>query len=144
MLLAVILLFMSFMLVLICTESFQLLIRDHQVSFHLHKNPDLSSFFQFSLTEFRSNDVLFQKAGHTLCFFILVILLTFYFQSLKNAVTISVAFAFFTEIVQLFFGRHGTLRDVMIDSIGILLFVLIFLLFSLKRLPAVKRSSTKF
>jgi VanZ family protein len=144
MLLAAILLFMAFMLVLICTESFQLFMRYQYVSFDLHKNPDLSSFFQFNFAEFQSNDVVIQKAGHTFCFFILVIMLTFYFRSLKNAVTVSVAFAFFTEIIQLFFGRHGCLRDVVIDSIGILLFVLIFHLFSLNRLPPMKRSATKY
>lgn len=144
MLLAIILLFMGFMLVLICTESFQLLIRYHHVSFNLHKNPDLSSFFDFNFAEFQSNDVVLQKVGHAICFFILVILLTLYFRSLKSAVTVSVAFAFFTEIVQLFFGRHGCLRDVIIDSIGIFLFVIIFYLFSMNRMTPMKRTSTKY
>ncbi|MGG3571748.1 VanZ family protein [Bacillus gobiensis] len=143
MLLALILLFMGFMLVLICTESFQLLMRYHHVSFNLHKNPNLSSFFDFNFAEFQSNDVVIQKAGHTLCFFILVILFTLYFRSLKSAVAVSIAFAFFTEIVQMFFGRHGCLRDVIIDSIGIFLFVIIYTVFSLNRMTPMNRSSLK-
>lgn len=41
---------------------------------------------------------------------------------MKMAVLYALAAAFLTEIVQLFFGRNGCLRDVLIDSLGIAAF----------------------
>ena len=62
-----------------------------------------------------------QKIGHFIGFAIFVVLLFRFTRNAKRSIIISILYAVFTEILQLYFGRDGRIMDVVIDSAGILL-----------------------
>lgn len=69
-------------------------------------------------------DYIFKKSAHIIEYFILVLLWNraIRHKSLSRAILISLFYAFTDEIHQLFVpGRGGQLKDVAIDSVGILL-----------------------
>ncbi|MFP7231213.1 VanZ family protein [Bacillus subtilis] len=111
-----------FILLSVCTESFSGMVVSQTVAFHFEPNPDLSQFAVMDLTELAVPEAFIQKIGHAFSFFVLTYLLWKQLGSIRTAAAASFAFAFFTEVLQLFFRRNGCIRDVLIDTVGILLF----------------------
>lgn len=111
-----------FILLSVCTESFSGMVVSQTVAFHFEQTPDLSQFAVMDLTELAVPEAFIQKIGHAFSFFVLTYLLWKQLGSIRAAAAASFAFAFFTEVLQLFFSRNGCIRDVLIDTVGILLF----------------------
>ncbi|MEC1595586.1 VanZ family protein [Bacillus spizizenii] len=117
-----------FILLSVCTESFSSMIISQTVAFHFQPHPDLSQFLDIDLIELTVPAALIQKIGHVFSFFVLTYLLWKQRGSIKSAAAGSFAFAFFTEVLQLFFSRNGCIRDVLIDTVGIVLFCGLYVL----------------
>lgn len=99
--------------------------------FLFSSRPDLPSNQIFII------DFLMKKAAH---FFEYIVLFLLWFRALGkksplDALMISIAYAFTDEIHQLFVpGRTGLLRDVGIDSVGMMLFATLIIKFDLWKL----------
>ncbi|WP_276731860.1 VanZ family protein [Bacillus sp. (in: firmicutes)] len=117
-----------FILLSVCTDSFSGMVVSQTVAFHVQPHPDLSRFLDMDFTELAIPEALIQKTGHAFSFFVLTYLLWKQRGSVKSAAAGSFAFAFFTEVLQLFFSRNGCIRDVLIDTVGIVLFCGLFVL----------------
>ncbi|AIU83554.1 putative integral inner membrane protein [Bacillus velezensis UCMB5036] len=111
-----------FVFVSALTESFHDMVVSQTVSFRFTPHPDVSGFFVFDMAELAIPEAAIQKLGHAFSFFVLAYLFFRERRRMKRAVLYALAAAFLTEIVQLFFGRNGCLRDVLIDSLGIAAF----------------------
>ncbi|MCY9375291.1 VanZ family protein [Bacillus sp. T17B1] len=123
-----------FILLSVCTESFSGMIVSRTVAFHFQPYPDLSPFLDIDFTELTVPVALIQKIGHVFCFFVLTYLLLKQWGSIKSSAAGSFAFAFFTEVLQLFFSRNGCIRDVLIDTVGIVLFCGLYVLAKRRKL----------
>lgn len=108
------------------TESFHDMVVSQTVAFRFTLHPDAAGFFSFDLAELAIPEAAIQKLGHAFSFFVLAYLFFRQRRCVKRAVLGALAFAFLTEIVQLYFGRNGCLRDVLIDSIGIAAFYFLY------------------
>ncbi|MBY4602679.1 MULTISPECIES: VanZ family protein [Bacillus] len=117
-----------FILLSVCTESFSGMVVSQTVAFHFQPHPDLSQFLDMDFTELAVPVALIQKIGHAFSFFVLTYLLWKQRGSIKTAAAGSCAFAFITEVLQLFFSRNGCIRDVLIDTVGIVLFCGLYML----------------
>ncbi|WP_438420804.1 VanZ family protein [Bacillus siamensis] len=104
------------------TESFHDMIVTQTMAFRFTPHPDASGFFVFDMAELTVPEAAIQKLGHAFSFFVLTCLFFREHRRMKRAVLYALAAAFLSEIVQLFFGRNGCLRDVLIDSLGIAAF----------------------
>ncbi len=101
------------------TGNFESFIDFQSVSFHWNSSPNFMSFFNLTdLTLIHRNFVIV-KLGHFTGFAIMDFLIYSMLKSHKRSVAISILFALFTEIMQLFFGRDGRLYDLVIDSLGV-------------------------
>ncbi|MDO3659936.1 VanZ family protein [Bacillus sp. C28GYM-DRY-1] len=123
-----------FILLSVCTESFSGMIVSRTVAFHFQPYPDLSPFLDIDFTELTVPVALIQKIGHVFSFFVLTYLLLKQWGSIKSSAAGSFAFAFFTEVLQLFFSRNGCIRDVLIDTVGIVLFCGLYVLAKRRKL----------
>lgn len=117
-----------FILLSVCTESFSGMVVSQTVAFHFQPHPDLSQFLVMDFTELTVPEAFIQKIGHAFPFFVLTYLLWKQRGSIRSAAAGSFAFAFFTEVLQLFFSRNGCIRDVLIDAVGIGLFYGLYVL----------------
>lgn len=117
-----------FILLSVCTESFSGMVVSQTVAFHFQPHPDLSQFLVMDFTELTVPEAFIQKIGHAFSFFVLTYLLWKQRGSIRSAAAGSFAFAFFTEVLQLFFSRNGCIRDVLIDAVGIGLFYGLYVL----------------
>lgn len=95
----------------------------------------------FSLEDAQWMHVLIRKGAHVCAYFILALLLMYAclqigrrgWQQIVITVIISVLYAISDEIHQLFIlGRSGEVRDVLIDTAGAMLGVLVWMLFKRK------------
>lgn len=99
--------------------------------FYMSSIPDLPSNKFFLL------DFIFKKTAHVIEYTVLFLL---WFRALGNknpfqAIIFSIVYAFTDEIHQLFIpGRTGRLRDVGIDSIGMIVFAILIVKFDLWKL----------
>jgi len=99
--------------------------------FYMSSIPDLPSNKLFLI------DFLFKKTAHILEYAVLFLL---WYRALGKkspleALSISIVYAFTDEIHQLFVpGRTGLLRDVGIDSIGMIIFAILIVKFDLWKL----------
>jgi len=99
--------------------------------FWMSSIPDLPSNKFFLL------DFIFKKTAHVIEYTVLFLL---WFRALGNknpfqAIVFSIVYAFTDEIHQLFIpGRTGRLRDVGIDSIGMIIFAFLIVKFDLWKL----------
>lgn len=90
-------------------------------------------------------EFLFKKSGHVFVYFVLCLLWLFALGSkeVEKAILYTLLYAFTDEIHQLFVpGRTGVLTDILIDSLGISLAVLVNYLFLWKKFtlpPAQKK-----
>lgn len=77
-------------------------------------------------------EFIFKKSGHLFVYFILAIIWLFTLKKdiIANAFLFSVTYAFSDEIHQLFVpGRTGLLRDVIIDSVGVIIAITLFTIY---------------
>ncbi|MBM4764467.1 VanZ family protein [Bacillus sp. B15-48] len=102
------------------TENLYSLLVHKNVEFRWNSSPDFSSLFIINDIALIHTWWLLVKFGHFLGFAIFAFLLYLWMGNRLKATTISIIFAVFTEVLQLFFGRDGRLYDVLIDSMGIL------------------------
>ncbi|KLT18608.1 membrane protein [Neobacillus vireti] len=109
-----------FLLLNTWTESIERLIYLHTFGFRWISKPDFLSFLNFNDFTVIHPEFIKIKLGHFIGFAVLDFLLFNLIKRHKYSVCISIAFAFLTEILQLFFGRDGRLYDIMIDSLGVL------------------------
>ncbi|AZU64038.1 VanZ family protein [Neobacillus mesonae] len=107
-------------LICTCTASFNGLMANGEVSFHLNPAPNFSEFMARPPVEIASG-FLVQKFGHLFAFFIFTVLLQIKFQSKRAVFFLAAFYAVLTEFLQLYFTRDGRLFDVGIDAAGILL-----------------------
>lgn len=101
------------------THNFQSLLFSREIGFNIRMFPDLSDLFIISDIYLDSKTYVFQKIGHAISFGILFLLLAKRISDNRKAIILCSLFAFFTELLQLFFERSGRLSDVMIDMAGI-------------------------
>ncbi|MGG4042738.1 VanZ family protein [Bacillus smithii] len=102
------------------TENLEALLRFQTIKFEWHSSPDFLQFFNFYDIQLIHPYWFWIKLGHFTGFAIMDVLLYIWLKDHKQSILISVAFAFTTEILQLFFGRDGRLYDLLIDSFGVL------------------------
>ena len=101
--------------------NFQSLLFAQHINFNIYLFPNLFDFFILSDIHLDSKTYVFQKIGHAISFGILFLLLARAINDNRKAILLCILFAFFTEVLQLFFERSGRLSDVLIDSAGVLL-----------------------
>ncbi|MEK3749551.1 VanZ family protein [Paenibacillus sp. FSL E2-8871] len=87
--------------------------------FHWKSNADYHNLLKFDLKF--STAYIGQKIGHFTGFAIFAVLLKRVMGNYRMCIAFSVTFAVLTEVIQLYFGRDGRLYDIVIDSLGILL-----------------------
>ncbi|PLT31803.1 VanZ family protein [Peribacillus deserti] len=101
------------------TDNLDALLSNQSVSFTWVPKPHFIEFFYLTDIALIHQYFIMVKLGHFLGFAIMDLLVYNLTRSHRNAVAVSVALAFFTEILQLFFGRDGRLYDVIIDCLGV-------------------------
>ncbi|UQZ33138.1 hypothetical protein C2I18_05935 [Paenibacillus sp. PK3_47] len=86
--------------------------------FHWKGTPD---FHKMLLTDLKlTPGYIIRKIGHFSGFAILAGLILHMSKKVSVSLVLSVGYAIFTEVLQLYFGRDGRLYDVGIDSAGVL------------------------
>jgi len=107
--------------ILLATNNFSFphLLFAREIGFNFRLFPDFSDLFIISDINLTSKIYLFQKVGHAMSFGILFLLLSRAILENRKTIILCNLFAFFTELLQLFFERSGRLSDVLIDIGGI-------------------------
>ncbi|TWT07082.1 VanZ family protein [Planococcus sp. CPCC 101016] len=101
--------------------NFQSLLFAQDINFNIRLIPNFSDLFITNDIHLDSKTYVFQKVGHALSFGILFLLLARSIGDNVKAIILCGLFAFFTEVLQLFFERSGRLSDVLIDIGGVYL-----------------------
>ncbi|MEK4484710.1 VanZ family protein [Psychrobacillus sp. FSL H8-0484] len=109
----------SFILVAICTFDAYAFLYNQVVGFTFQTNPNFSELFIINDMKLTEKFYVIQKTGHMICFAILYVLHLLWVRKYGIAFVLTVIFAAFTEILQLYFYRNGRLVDVAIDLVGI-------------------------
>lgn len=112
-----------------CASNSQFWKMGEMPMFHWSGDPNFHDLTQLNL--YHSSRFIIQKIGHFLGFAIFAILLYWRSKNIKISIVFSVMYAILTELLQLYFGRDGRIYDVIIDSAGILLGILIVMIYSL-------------
>ncbi|EIT83996.1 hypothetical protein A374_18214 [Fictibacillus macauensis ZFHKF-1] len=119
------------------TDDLEELLSGERVGFVWNASPDYAAMLNMNDLTTIHPDFVIVKLGHLVGFGLFDLLVFWWLKRHVRSFFISVAFAIFTEIFQLYFGRDGRLYDIVIDSIGI---ILVFAL--LKRINRKKMSNT--
>ncbi|MGE6754551.1 VanZ family protein [Rossellomorea sp. NPDC071047] len=114
-----------FVIIMTCTQNITKLAVEGP-SFQWNPEPDFLRFFDFHSYPFHSQTYLFQKSGHVIAFYFLAFMIHFTIRKGSIGFILSVAFALFTEIAQLYFSRTGCLLDVGYDVLGISLYFILY------------------
>ncbi|OLO38074.1 hypothetical protein BTR23_11805 [Alkalihalophilus pseudofirmus] len=114
------------LIILTCTNDFSGLLRGEPVHFQMTADPNFDQFFNIAIYVNPSLPFILQKSGHFICFFILALLLIQVCKNLQLSTVIGLLFAAGTELAQPFFYREGLFIDVMINSLGILSYTLLY------------------
>lgn len=101
-------------------KSLDQLMAFQSVGFSWHASPDFWRFFYFGDFDLNHPYFIFVKLGHFTGFAIMDVLIYSLLKRHGRSAVISITFALFTEILQLYFGRDGRLYDLCIDSLGVL------------------------
>lgn len=123
-------LLVTFALLFLClftfTESLQLLITQHTVSFHYQPNPTFSQFFHNDIMYLQDRSYFVQKLGHFSYFFSLAMLIYWAWEKHSIVFLVTLSSAIATEIGQLFFSRSGRLLDIGYDMAGVCFFYILY------------------
>ncbi|MGK7376299.1 VanZ family protein [Planococcus sp. 1R117A] len=119
--LVLVLLWALVIIVATCTSDAWTFLFNQEVDFRFDLPPDFSELLRLDDISFSDSFYLIQKTGHILSFALLYVLILNWLKKRDAAFITSAAFAFFTEILQLFFERDGRLFDMGIDLLGIFL-----------------------
>jgi len=125
--LARVMLLVGWMLVILigtCSASMEDIMMAQRIEFHFTMNPGLLEMFDPLPSEV-SAYFIFRKVGHALVFFILTFLLFSVQPSAWLSGIVALVYAYFTEVLQLFFMRDGRLFDIAFDSVGIVAAMLV-------------------
>ncbi|QJC52436.1 VanZ family protein [Paenibacillus albicereus] len=141
--LAAVLAWAAVLLMLTGTESLRHLLIHRELLFSFDPSPDFRAFFRWADIRTVHGEWLLVKLGHFLGFAALDLLLMAWLGSKLRALGLSLLFAVFTEVLQLFQHRDGRLYDVLIDVSGALAAALMVALFAtlLKKNPAIPVSN---
>lgn len=104
-----------------CTADAHAFLYEQAISFHLDVTPNFRDLFITHDIYLEKEFYVIQKIGHISAFGLLFFFLFATIKRLGHAFILCSMFAFFTEILQLYFQRNGRLFDVGVDMIGILL-----------------------
>ncbi|WP_151736527.1 VanZ family protein [Paenibacillus tengchongensis] len=74
-----------------------------------------------------TSQFIIRKIGHCFGFTTFTMLIYWNIKSLKNSFILAVSYAALTEFMQLYFGRDGRIYDILIDSAGVVIGVLLSL-----------------
>ena len=107
--------------VLTCTTNLEAFFKNYSIQFIFNPHPIYSNFFIFDIDQIHPKWMLV-KFGHFIGFGILELLILNLIRKHKAALCLAILFATSTEIFQLYFSRDGRLYDVIIDSLGAVLF----------------------
>jgi glycopeptide antibiotics resistance protein len=107
--------------VLTCTTKLEAFFQNYSIQFIFNPHPIYSNFFIFDIAQIHPKWMLV-KFGHFVGFGILDLLILSLIRKHKTALYLAILFAASTEIFQLYFNRDGRLYDVIIDSLGAILF----------------------
>ncbi|WP_078429868.1 VanZ family protein [Alkalihalobacterium alkalinitrilicum] len=114
------------LIILTCTKNFTSIMRGEPVQFQVTTEPTFGQFFDIAIYANPSLPFILQKAGHFICFFILALLLIQVCKNIQLSLVIGLLFAAGTELAQPFFYREGLFIDLMINSLGILSYTLLY------------------
>jgi hypothetical protein len=87
-------------------------------NFDINPHPHFMDLLIFQDFEFADSIFWIAKAAHFLGFAIFDGLLFLLIKNKNVTLCCSIAFAIFTEVLQLYFHRDGRIYDMMIDSLG--------------------------
>ena len=121
------------MLIVMCTNDAKAFLYEQKLNYELNVNPDFFDFFGYSDINLTDAFYLLQKTGHMFSFGFLYLLVFYWLQNHRRSFWVCAVFAFFSEIIQLFFHRNGRLFDVGVDVLGIFLVSLILKYVSAKK-----------
>jgi VanZ family protein len=107
--------------VLTCTTNLESFFQNYSIQFIFNPHPMYSNFFIFDIAQIHPRWMLV-KFGHFVGFGMLDILILNLIKKHKTALCLAILFAASTEIFQLYFNRDGRMYDVIIDSLGAVLF----------------------
>lgn len=127
------LLFGILIFLLTCTENVHELVYYQHLHFQFNPHPDFNTFLNFTDYPFGSPAYFTQKIGHGMFFFLFSLLISRVANKFLIVTTISIGYAFITEIAQLYFSRTGCLLDVFYDSLGIFSYFAFRVLLSQKK-----------
>jgi hypothetical protein len=91
--------------------------------FHWITSPDFHELLVMDIK--LTPQYIIRKIGHFTGFAILVMLVFWNSKRVGISLALSITYAIFTEILQLYFGRDGRLYDAGIDTAGVLFGVLL-------------------
>lgn len=103
------------------TSDAYIFLYEQIVQFSFESSPNFMDLFITSDIELTSQFYIIQKVGHMFTFALLYILYFYRWKRAGLAILITSLFAFFTEILQLYFHRNGRLFDVGVDILGIII-----------------------
>ncbi|WKA53876.1 VanZ family protein [Planococcus shixiaomingii] len=108
-------------LAVMCTSDAQAFLFNQELHYTFNWTPRFSEMLMLSDVGLTDSFYLIQKAGHIISFGILYMLVFNWLKKPNKAFVLCVAFALFSEVLQLFFQRNGRLFDIGVDLIGIFL-----------------------
>lgn len=104
-----------------CTSDAHAFLYEQAISFHLNGAPNFRDLLITHDIHLHKEFYIIQKIGHIAAFGLLFIFILATIKTFRLAFILCSLFAFFTEILQLYFQRNGRLFDVGVDIIGILI-----------------------
>lgn len=119
----VIIIWAIILLIFTCASNSQFWKMGELPTFHWSPDPNFHELTDLNLGH--SSRFIIQKIGHFLGFSLLGILIYWRSRNITFGIVISVMYAILTEFLQLYFGRDGRIYDVIIDTAGIVLGMLI-------------------
>ncbi|MBM7570399.1 VanZ family protein [Aquibacillus albus] len=107
-----------------CTKDVHAFLDKGEVEFVFTLQPELGGFVLFYPPhQFPVIDIF----GHFIMFYILTALLLTVMQNIRVVVLLAISYGLLTEFLQFYFGRDGDIYDFIVDIIGVISYVSIYL-----------------
>ncbi|MCK0470224.1 VanZ family protein [Halalkalibacter sp. AB-rgal2] len=116
-----------FVFILYCTSSFTLFISDGVIRFSFVV-PDYSEFLEPYALSRQEPFLTIQKIGHFVSFFVLTGLLYTCLKKWRITLIICFSLSIALELIQPFFNRDGRILDIFVNQLGIISFVMLFMI----------------